>query len=635
MIQEREKATRTPFLEERCKNVGVAQLTRIEGEVRSKDLWLLLRGLHTQFSLSIGLSLLSGAVEALILINLARLGVGAVGVAVSEDLQLFGITLPTLEATIVLIAIRFIASIGRLKTITVIMTRLIGSFRLTLLQAYARASWSSKSSLSSGEVSQTLLLFAPKMAGHTNALVTTIGDLVIVVALIVAAAITNLGISLTLIGLLTIFTAILIPIRKWIQARAKENVERERAFVDASEELPIVLDELTAYGVTSEATERVFLLGEQETRCSQRLRFFGGIIGPLFSASLYLLVILLVVLLSNGGDEDAMDAAPIALLILRAMTYSQGLQSVALTLANFVPMINAYKIQVAELWGSAPQRGDKHFSTISSLQISDTVVRYRGEDDAKLVIDHLRVESGDRVGIIGPSGSGKTTLLKLVSGLLEPASGTVLINGVDRRTCSPNFVARQVGFVPQHPKIMSGTVLSNVRFFRPFLKDEFLHHAIKRAALGDERAVNGRNFSDERLISPDSLSGGQQQRVGIARCLAGTPQVLVLDEPTSALDTETQKEVLKQFFLDEGNRIVLVSTHDHSVLRHCNRLLVLASGRIVFDDRIDANVNVEAILQSLNFDMGASDFSQRGEVVPDPKGSGSIDGALDISWWRQ
>jgi len=634
MIQEREKATRTPFLEERCNNVGVAQLTRIEGEVRSKDLWLLLRGLHAQFSLSIGLSLLSGAVEALILINLARLGVGAVGLAVPDDLQLFGVTLPTLEVTIVLIAIRFLASVGRLKTTTIIMARLIGSFRLTLLQSYARASWSSKNSMSSGEVTQTLLLFAPKMAGHTNALVTTFGDLVIVLALIVAAGMTNLSISLILVSLLSAFTAILIPIRRWIQARAKENVERERAFVDASEELPIVLDELTAYGVTSEAAEKVFFLGEQETRWSQRLRFLGGIVGPFFSASIYLLVILLVVLLNNGGDGGAMDAAPIALLILRAMTYSQGLQNVALTLANFVPMINVYKVQVAELRRSAPHRGDKYFPTISSLQISDSVVRYGGEDDAKLVIDHLLVESGDRVGIIGPSGSGKTTLLKLVGGLLEPASGTVLINGVDRRTCSPGFVARHVGYVPQYPKLVSGTVLSNVRFFRPFLKDDLLQHAIKSAALGDEPAVNGRNFSDERLISPDSLSGGQQQRVGIARCLAGTPEVLVLDEPTSALDMETQKEVLEQLFLNEGNRIVLVSTHDHSVLQYCNRLLVLASGRIVFDDRIGDDVNVDSILQFLNFDLGASDISQRDEVVADPEGSEAIDGALDINWWR-
>jgi len=235
-------------------------------------------------------------------------------------------------------------------------------------------------------------------------------------------------------------------------------------------------------------------------------------------------------------------------------------------------------------------------------------------------------EAGDRVGIIGPSGSGKSTLLKLVSGLLEPSSGTVRINDADRRTCSPNFLARKIGYLPQHPNLLSGTVLSNVRFFRAFLEEETLHQAVKRAALGDEPPVDGRDFADEHVISPGSLSGGQQQRVGIARCLAGRPVVLVLDEPTSALDTQTRREVLEQIFSDVSNQIVLVSTHEHSVLQYCNRLLVLGSGRVVSDVRLDDQSDVDSLLESLNLNLKLLESMQRSDVDPGSKPYGSIDG---------
>ena len=210
------------------------------------------------------------------------------------------------------------------------------------------------------------------------------------------------------------------------------------------------------------------------------------------------------------------------------------------------------------------------------LQVSELRKRYAA--DGPLVCDGLsfQVEEGEFVAIIGPSGCGKSTLLRMMSGLLDPSSGEVHLNG--RRISGP---PPEMALVFQdytrslYPWL---TVEKNVRFplagNRAMAKDEKAERV--RTAL---ESVGLTGFEDNH---PGQLSGGMQQRVAIARALAFQPQILLLDEPFASVDALT-KEGLEDTLLDVRDRLresgntMLMVTHDiDEAIYLADRIVILS-----------------------------------------------------------
>ncbi|MEU8465618.1 ATP-binding cassette domain-containing protein [Streptomyces sp. NPDC029003] len=195
----------------------------------------------------------------------------------------------------------------------------------------------------------------------------------------------------------------------------------------------------------------------------------------------------------------------------------------------------------------------------------------------------LSVAPGTVFGVVGHSGAGKSTLLRLVNGLEEPTSGSVLLDGQDiaalgERRLRP--VRREIGMIFQQFNLFrSRTVLGNVLY--P-LRLAGLDRAAARARAEETLDFVGLRGHGERY--PEQLSGGQRQRVGIARALATRPKVLLCDEATSALDPQTTGEVLA--LLRRVNRelgvTILLITHEMEVVRTlCDRVAVMEDGRVV------------------------------------------------------
>ncbi|MFF9978091.1 methionine ABC transporter ATP-binding protein [Streptomyces erythrochromogenes] len=195
----------------------------------------------------------------------------------------------------------------------------------------------------------------------------------------------------------------------------------------------------------------------------------------------------------------------------------------------------------------------------------------------------LSVEAGTVFGVVGHSGAGKSTLLRLVNGLEEPTSGSVLVDGQDlsalgERRMRP--VRREIGMIFQQFNLFrSRTVLGNVLY--P-LRLAGTDRAAARARAEETLAFVGLAGHGGRY--PEQLSGGQRQRVGIARALATRPKVLLCDEATSALDPQTTGEVLA--LLGRVNRelgvTILLITHEMEVVRTlCDRVAVMEDGKVV------------------------------------------------------
>jgi putative ABC transport system ATP-binding protein len=193
----------------------------------------------------------------------------------------------------------------------------------------------------------------------------------------------------------------------------------------------------------------------------------------------------------------------------------------------------------------------------------------------------FEVRAGEAIAIVGASGSGKSTLLGLLAGLDTPTEGTVHINGHDLFALDEDGRAavrgRMVGFVFQSFQLLPAmTALENVML--P------LELAGSTQAAAQARQMLSRVGLEERLTHyPKQLSGGEQQRVAIARAFVTAPSLLLADEPTGNLDAATGNQIIDLMFglnRERGTTLVLV-THDEALSRRCDRVLRLASGRLV------------------------------------------------------
>jgi ABC-2 type transport system ATP-binding protein len=197
-------------------------------------------------------------------------------------------------------------------------------------------------------------------------------------------------------------------------------------------------------------------------------------------------------------------------------------------------------------------------------------------------------------GILGPNGAGKTTLLRCLAGITGWDEGRILFGGVDAERHSAQ-ARRLVGFMPENfacPGEMR--VVSYLRFVAAAKgipkqdRDEAVERALSRCDLG---AVSRRVLAN--------LSKGNRQRVGLAQAVLGEPAVIVLDEPTAGLDPLTVLDVREMLAAYGRDRAVLLSTHTLSEARLlCDRLVVVASGSLVYDGPTAAMLGVERLADS-------------------------------------
>lgn len=203
---------------------------------------------------------------------------------------------------------------------------------------------------------------------------------------------------------------------------------------------------------------------------------------------------------------------------------------------------------------------------------------------------NLTIPDGQLLVLLGSSGCGKTTLLRMINRLVEPTSGSVLVNGQDVANSDPIALRRSIGYVLQGGGLLPHmTVLANIALVPK------LAGANKRQARETAFTLLDTVGLDRSLASryPAQLSGGQRQRVGVARALAANARILLMDEPFSELDPvirqELQDEVLRLHGQGEDvsghKRTVVFVTHDiNEALRLADRIVLLSPGGVIEQD---------------------------------------------------
>lgn len=210
---------------------------------------------------------------------------------------------------------------------------------------------------------------------------------------------------------------------------------------------------------------------------------------------------------------------------------------------------------------------------------------YTEGDQQRLVFKdvNLEINPGEFVVLLGRSGSGKSTLLNILSGIDEPSSGHVIINGIELTGLTEQdrtlFRRQNIGFVFQlFNLIPTLTVLENV-----LLPLELTGKLKKAHHEHVARLLSAVRLTDRINSFPDKLSGGEQQRVAILRALIHKPLLLLADEPTGNLDSDTSRQVLNlmtTLVRKEGKTLVLV-THSQEVAQLADRIFVFRKGQLI------------------------------------------------------
>lgn len=190
----------------------------------------------------------------------------------------------------------------------------------------------------------------------------------------------------------------------------------------------------------------------------------------------------------------------------------------------------------------------------------------------------LVVEPGTWVAVVGRTGSGKSSLAKLVAGLYEPTSGTILFDGRRREQLPRRLSTRSLAVVDQDVFVFEGTLAEQIRLWDDALPLERLRAAVRDACIEEE--IEQRGGLDAWVAEGGAnWSGGQLQRLELARALATDPKLLVLDEATSALDSDTEALIVRN--LRRRGCACLVIAHRLSTVRQADEILVLDAGRVV------------------------------------------------------
>ena len=214
-----------------------------------------------------------------------------------------------------------------------------------------------------------------------------------------------------------------------------------------------------------------------------------------------------------------------------------------------------------------------------ALQFCHVEVKYPA-GDALRDID-LEIPAGSTVALVGHTGSGKSTLVSLIPRLIDPTAGAVLLDGMDLRDLDPEWLRRQIGFVPQETFLFSSTLAENIAFGVEGASEDEIRRAAELAGLGPDIA----GFPDgyQTMIGERglTLSGGQKQRVAIARAILRNPRILILDDALSSVDTLTEERILSGLAGVMQGRTTILISHRVSTVRHAQRIFVIEHGEIV------------------------------------------------------
>jgi ABC-type bacteriocin/lantibiotic exporter with double-glycine peptidase domain len=216
-----------------------------------------------------------------------------------------------------------------------------------------------------------------------------------------------------------------------------------------------------------------------------------------------------------------------------------------------------------------------------ALKLDNVNFKYPGSDAEQLAAISGHIGPKGIYAVVGNNGSGKSTLLKILRGLYPPSEGRVLVDGVDMAQLGQKTLSYWIGYLPQQPRLLGGSVKLNIAMGAQDPTDEKILQAARLAGAFDFIVDLPHGFDTDVGEGGSRFSGGQRKRIAIAQTLINDAPILLLDEPTSDLDTVAEKSLVESLRSMGAHKTIVVVTHSPAVLQEAKGIIVMDRGRVV------------------------------------------------------
>ncbi|MBA2440375.1 MAG: ABC transporter ATP-binding protein, partial [Thermoleophilaceae bacterium] len=530
-------------------------------------------------------SLVSGLSEAGILYLLVRL---AIAISSGDDAvnlsigPIHGHEIPVttlLGAAFVLLAVRTLLALIEGLVTAKIAAETLRLTRRKALSDFLAADWAEQSREREGQLQELLSTHATKIAAGATVISTALISFFNFAAVLGSAVVIDAVAAGTCLVAAVVLGVVLRPLMARTRRYAHQFASASNEYSARVSETVRLAQESQVFQVSDRMAELMGRRVDDSVRPFLRSRFVARFTPDVYQSIAFAFVLGALAVVRAVAVGDATELGAVVLLLLRALTYSQALQSVLQQANEMAPYVTEYSATYERYERSRRHPGSEALGPIRDLRFDRVSFAYTPTAPVLREVTFGLVP-GEAMGIAGPSGSGKSTLVQLLLRLRPPATGQYLVNGALASTYDPMEFASRFSYVPQDNKLLFGSVAENIRFFRGGYTDDDVEITARRAHLHDEIVRFPEGY--DTTIGPGGadLSGGQRQRLGLARALLSRPEVLVLDEPTSALDLRSEALIQETLAELHGEVTLVVIAHRTSTLAECDRLMVLRDGVI-------------------------------------------------------
>lgn len=530
-------------------------------------------------------SFMSGLLEAALLALVAQLAVvigGSVGPAqLPWPLSGFG---GTSVSTLVFIglagcALRLLCQLVVASVPAHLMAEVQALLRRRIVEGFAWADWLTQVSIRDGQLQETATGQADQTATSLLVFLNGTSAAVSLLVLLASALILNPPAAAAILVTIGLLYVILRPLSKLVRKSAAATVEANLNFASSITETTQLNTEIYTLGVTELATDRIRSVIHGAMPPLRRTNFLHGLVPGLYQSSALGLVLASLFFAHRVDPSSLASLGAIILMLLRVLSYGSTVQAAVQRLTDTRMYITQFCGTLGMLEAARRITGTEHLTTVEHIELRHAGYSYgRGADAIEDVT--VGIQAGDVVGITGPSGSGKTTFANILCRLLQPTAGEHLVNGRPATEYAQGEWAKRFAFVPQDGRLLSGSIVDNVRFFRKGFTVDDVITAAKSAHIHDEIMSWPNQYDTYVSQRADAVSGGERQRLCLARALVGAPEVLVLDEPTSSLDPRSEDLVLRSLDQLRGRVTMIVVTHRASVLKLCDSVVWMKDGHV-------------------------------------------------------
>lgn len=553
------------------------------------------RGSRSRIALLVALSVTTGLIEAMLLALIATMAA-----AIAQDEQSIALTIGPIaleesRATTFVIAIALALLRAGLQVILAyvpaqLSARLLAELREQLFTAFTETSWSIKSEERDGDFQTLMTQYVTNVAQAVVVLGTGVTATLMFTVMVIGAFVQSaIAAAVLTVAACALFFA-LRPLSRRLRGHARELSEEAMQFTESVQEVVLVAEETEVFGATPSYRATFRQQIDAVRRPHARTRFLAVALPAMYQSIALLMLVIALIGISIAGIGQLAQLAAVILMLIRALTYGQQIQSTLTAIDERLPYMNQIVETLNRYRQNAQQDGALDLDSVQQLDVSDISFAYKAGVEVLHGVT-FRVSRGEAIGIVGPSGAGKSSLVQLLLRLREPGSGAVRVNGRDVRELARSSWQQRVSYVPQTSQLIWGTVRDNIRFYRDWLDDAQVETAARRAHIHDEIMSWADGYDTVISQRVSAVSGGQRQRICLARALAGDPAILVLDEPTSALDVRSEELVQQSLEEIKADTILVLVAHRLSTLSVCDRIVVMVDGRVsaigTHDDLLD------------------------------------------------